>query len=70
MIIYVYIYMYIYSYCMDYLSTTSKLTGALLFHCLEAARAAEVRSLAGDGPFIDDFPIETSIYFGDFPWLC
>ena len=22
------------------------------------------------GPFIDDFPINTSIYFGDFPWLC
>jgi len=23
-----------------------------------------------NGPFIDDFPIKTSIYFGDFPWLC
>jgi hypothetical protein len=21
-------------------------------------------------PFIDDFPIKTSIDFGDFPWLC
>ena len=31
---------------MDYLSTTSQLTGALLFHCLEAACAAEARSVA------------------------
>ena len=23
-----------------------------------------------NGPFIDDFPINTSIYLGDFPWLC
>ena len=22
-----------------------------------------------NGPFIDDFPIKTSIYFWDFPWL-
>ena len=22
------------------------------------------------GPFIDDFPIEPSIYGGDSPWLC
>jgi hypothetical protein len=23
-----------------------------------------------NGPFIDDSPIKTSIYFGDFPKLC
>ena len=24
----------------------------------------------GNGPFMDDFPTKTSIYFRDFPWLC